>query len=88
MNRLPILAAVAVFAFVAGCSSPEERASQADADMKQKRMQLADDYQECTKKANAYEAAKKDGTANDLRPSDQVEMSTCDDIMKTMEALK
>ena len=32
MNRLFIIAAVAVFAFVAACSSPEKQAAQADAD--------------------------------------------------------
>ena len=88
MKRSLIFATVAVFAFMAGCASPEEKASQADADMKQKRMQLADDYQDCTKKAAAYEQAKQAGTQNDLRPADQVEMAQCDDIMKTMEALK
>lgn len=88
MKRLSIFATVAVFAIMAGCSSPEDKANQADADMKAKRMQLADDYQACTKKAEAYSAAKAAGTQNDLAPSDQVEMSQCDEIMKTMEALK
>jgi len=39
--------------------------------MKAKRMQLADEYQTCTKKANAYEAAVKAGTGGDVAPEDQ-----------------
>jgi hypothetical protein len=56
--------------------------------MKEKRMELADKYQTCTKKAGAYEEAVKAGTGNDMAPSDQVQMSECDEIMKTLEALK
>jgi len=88
MKRLSIFATVAVFAIMAGCSSPEDKANQADADMKAKRMELADEYQTCTEKAAAYEQAKQAGTQNDMRPEDQVEKAQCDEIMKTMEALK
>ena len=88
MKCSTIFAAVAVVGLLAGCSSPEDKAAQADADLKEKRMQLADEYQTCTKKANAYDAAVKAGTGNDMAPEDQVQMSTCDGIMKTMEALK
>ncbi len=88
MKRSSFFAAVAVIGLMAGCSSPEDQANQADADMKAKRMQLADEYQKCTKKAGAYEEAVKAGTGNDVRPEDQVQMAQCDEIMKTMEALK
>ena len=88
MKRSTIFAAVAVVGLLAGCSSPEKQAAQADADLKEKRMQLADEYQTCTKKANAYDAAVKAGTGNDMAPEDQVQMSSCDEIMRTMEALK
>ncbi|MCK5361620.1 MAG: hypothetical protein KAR22_01555 [Gammaproteobacteria bacterium] len=88
MKRSYIFAAVAVIGLLAGCSSSEDKAAQADADMKAKRMQLADEYQACTKKASAYEAAVKAGTGGDVASEDQVQMSECDEIMKTMEALK
>jgi len=81
-------AAVAVIGLLTGCSSPQDNAAKADAEMKQKRMQMADQYQECTTKAAAYEKAVKAGTGNDMAPGDQVQMSTCDEIMKTLEALK
>ena len=88
MERSYILAVVAVFGLMAGCSSPQDKAATADADLKAKRMQLADKFQTCTKKAAAYEEAVKAGKGNDMRPEDQVQMSQCDEIMKTMEALK
>jgi outer membrane murein-binding lipoprotein Lpp len=88
MKRSTIFAAVAVVGLLAGCSSPQDKAATADADLKAKRMELADEYQTCTKKANDYEAAVKAGKGNDMAPEDQVQMSTCDEIMKTMEALK
>jgi len=88
MKRLQFFAAVAVIGLLAGCSSAEDKAAKADADMKAKRMQLADQYQECTKKATAYDEAVTAGTGNEMAPKDQVKMSECDEIMKTMEALK
>jgi outer membrane murein-binding lipoprotein Lpp len=88
MKRSTIFAAVAVVGLLAGCSSPQDKAAEADADLKAKRMELADEYQTCTKKAKDYEAAVKAGKGNDMAPEDQVQMSTCDEIMKTMEALK
>jgi outer membrane murein-binding lipoprotein Lpp len=89
MKRSLIFATVAVFALMAGCSSsPEEQAAQADADMKAKRMQLADDYQQCTTDAAAYEQAKAAGNANEIAPEKQKTKADCDEIMKTMEALK
>ncbi len=88
MKRSYILAVVAVFGLMAGCSSPQDKAAKADADMTTKRMQLADEFQVCTKKATAYEEAVKAGTGNDMRPEDQVQKSECDEIMKTLEALK
>ena len=88
MKRLQILTAVAVIGLLAGCASSEDKAADADAQMKQKRMEMADQYQECTTKANAYDAAVTAGTGNDMAPEDQVQMSTCDEIMKTLEALK
>jgi len=88
MKRSYILAAVAVLGLMAGCSSPQDKSAKADAEMTAKRMQLADEYQACTKKATAYEEAVKAGKGNDMAPADQVQMSSCDEIMKTMEALK
>lgn len=88
MKRSYFLAAAAVLVLMAGCSSPEDKAAKADAEMKQKRMQLADEYQECTKKAAAYDEAVKKGEGEYVRPEDQVTMAQCDEIMKTMEALK
>lgn len=88
MKRSHFFAAVAIIGLMAGCSSPQDKAAEADAEMTAKRMELADKYQECTKKATAYEEAVKAGTGNDMRPEDQVQMSTCDEIMKTLEALK
>ena len=88
MKRLQFFAAVAVIGLLAGCSSPEDKAADADAQMKQKRMQMADQYQECTTKANAYDAAVKAGKGSEVAAEDQVQMSSCDEIMKTMEALK
>jgi hypothetical protein len=83
-----IFAAAAVFALMAACSSPQDRAASADAEMTQKRMKMADDYQECTKLAAAYEQAKKDGTADRVPSDEQKTTEQCDEIMKMMEALK
>lgn len=88
MNRSTIFAAVAVVGLLAGCSSPQDEAAKSDAEMNERRMQLADEFQTCTKKAKAYEEAVKAGKGNETAPEDQVQMSSCDDIMKTMEALK
>ena len=88
MKRLHIFAAIAVIGFLAGCSSPQDKAADADAQLKAKRMQLADDYQACTTKAAAYEAAVKEGKGNEMDPADQIQTSQCDEIMKTLEALK
>ena len=88
MKRSSFFAAVAVIGLMAGCSSPEDKSNQADADMKAKRMQLADEYQDCTQKAAAYEQAEKDGKAKEIPPEDRMTTAQCDEIMKTMEALK
>lgn len=88
MKRSTIFAAVAVVGLLAGCSSPQDKAAKADAEMNEKRMQLADEFQACTKKAKAYEEAVTAGKGNEIASEDQVQMSSCEDIMKTMEALK
>ncbi len=88
MKRSHFFAAVAVIGLMAGCSNPQDQAAKAEADMTEKRMQLADEFQTCTKKATAYEEAVKAGTGNDMAPADQVQMSQCDEIMKMLEALK
>ena len=88
MKRLHIFAAVAVIGLLAGCTSSQDKAADADAELKAKRMQLADDYQTCTTKASAYEAAVKEGKGSEVEPADQVQTSQCDEIMKTLEALK
>lgn len=81
-------ATAVVFASMTACSSPQDKADMADADLKEKRMQLADEYQQCTDKAAAYEQAKKDGTADRISPDDQKTNEQCGEIMKMMEALK
>ncbi len=83
-----VAAAATVMVLMAGCSSPQDKSAKADAEMTTKRMELADDYQKCTKKAAAYEEAVKAGTGNDMAAADQVQMSQCDEIMNTLEALK
>jgi len=88
MKLSSFFVAVAVIGLMAGCSSPEDKSNQADADMKAKRMQLADEYQDCTQKAAAYEQAEKDGKAKEIAPEDRMTTAQCDEIMKTMEALK
>ena len=88
MKRSPILAALAVLALMAACSSPQDKAAKADAEMTEKRMQLADDYKQCTEDAAAFEQAKKDGTADRVPPERQKTKEDCDEIMKMMEALK
>ncbi len=88
MKRSHFFAAVAVIGLMAGCSSSQDKSAKADAEMTSKRMQLADKYQDCTKKATAYEEAVKAGTGNDMAPADQIQMSQCDEIMKMLEALK
>ena len=88
MKSSSFFAAVAVIGLMAGCSSPEDKANQADADMKAKRMQLADEYQVCTMKATDYDTAVKAGKGSEVAAEDQVMMAQCDEIMKTMEALK
>ena len=80
--------ALAIVGFLAGCASPQDKAANAEADMTKKRMMLADEYQECTGKANAYEQAVAAGTGNDMASADQIPMSQCEEIMKTLEALK
>ena len=88
MKGLYIFAAVLVFAFMAGCSSPQDKAAKADAEMTQKRMKMADEYKQCTEDAAAYEQAKKDGTADGVPTERQKTTEDCDEIMKMMEALK
>lgn len=88
MKRTLTFAAVAVFAFLAACSSPQDKAAKADAEMTEKRMQLADEYKQCTADAAAYEQAKKDGNAKEVAPEKQKTKEDCDEIMKMMEALK
>ena len=88
MKRALFFVVAAVIVIMAGCTSSQDKAAAADAELKGKRMQLADEYQACTKKANAYEEAVKAGTGNAIVPADQIQMSQCDDIMKTLEALK
>jgi len=88
MKRSSFFAVVAVIGLMAGCSSPEDKSNQADADMKAKRMQLADEYQDCTQKAEAYAQAEKDGKGKEIAPEDRKTTEQCDEIMKTMEALK
>ena len=88
MKRLHLFATVIVIGLLAGCASSQDKAADADAQLKEKRMQLADEYQECTTKATAYEAAVKEGKGNEMKPEDMVQSSQCDEIMKTLEALK
>ena len=88
MKLSNFFAAVAVIGLMAGCTSSTDKAAQADADMKEKRMQLADEYQTCTTKAATYEKAVQDGKDKEYAPADQVVMAQCDEIMRTMEALK
>jgi len=88
MRRPLIFATVVVFALMAACSSPEDKANMADAELKQKRLKLADEYQQCTDKAAAYEKAMKDGTADRISTDDQKTKEQCDEIMKMMDALK
>lgn len=88
MRRLSIFAALVVFALMAGCSSPQDKAAKADAEMTQKRMKMADEYKQCTEDAATYEQAKKDGTADRVPTERQKTKEDCDEIMKMMEALK
>jgi Tfp pilus assembly protein PilF len=89
MKRSYFLATAAVLVLIAGCSSsPEEQSAQADADMKQKRMELADEYLECQKDAAAYEEAKKKGEGDSVRPEHQKTKEQCEEINKMMEQLK
>ena len=89
MKRSYFFSALAILVLIAGCSSsPQDKSAEADAEMKQKRMQLADEYLECTQKAAAYEEAKKKGEAEYVRPEDQKTKEQCEEINKMMEQLK
>jgi hypothetical protein len=88
MKRSHFFMAAIVIGLTAGCASPQDKAASADAEMTQKRMKLADEYQQCTTKANAYAEAVKAGKGKEYAPEDQVEMSQCDEIMKMLDALK
>jgi hypothetical protein len=88
MKHLLIATAVAALAFVAACASPQDKAAKADAQMTEKRMQLADEYKQCTEYAAAFVNAQEEGTADRVPPDRQMTKEDCEEIMKMMEALK
>lgn len=65
-----------LFAFVLGltlaCSSPQDRAYEAEAKVKQEKLRLVQEYQKCLKEAGDNKAMKE----------------TCEDYLKRAEALK
>ncbi|MDX1430983.1 MAG: hypothetical protein R3286_00920 [Gammaproteobacteria bacterium] len=63
---------VAVLVATAGCTSAEERAARADAQIKEERLNTLAEYKECVRDA--------DGKSDKLR--------TCDALLKAVEALK
>ena len=88
MNRLQIAAAVAAFAFVAACSSPQEKAAEADAEITNMRMELAEEYKQCNEYAAEFVNAQKEGKADRVPADRQKTKADCEEIMKMMEALK
>lgn len=79
MNLFKQASIVAVIALLAACSSPEERAAQAQEgafkaqeNVANRRLQLVDQYQSCVKNA----------------AGNQQKAAACDSLLKAAEALK
>ena len=72
MRRLPIAVFPVVLIWLAGCSSPQDRAYSAQEKIHKERLQLVDDYKECLKKAG----------------DDKQKTEACDQYLKAAEALK
>lgn len=71
-SRLSVISACAVLAVAAGCSSPEERAALAEAQIKEERLNMVAEYKDCVRES--------DGDSGKLR--------TCDALLRAVEALK
>ncbi len=72
MKRFPIAAFPVVLIWLAGCSSPQDRAYEAQEKVHEERLQLIDDYKACLKKAG----------------DDKQKTEACDQYLKAAEALK
>jgi len=72
MKHFRTIALPIVFVCFAGCSTPEERAHEAQEKVHNERLQLVDDYKACLKEAG----------------DDQSKTEFCDRYLKAAEALK
>ena len=64
--------ACAVLALAAGCTSPEERAAEAEAEIKEARLNTLAEYKDCVRESDG----------------DSAKLRTCDALLKAIEALK
>lgn len=71
-SRSVIITVFSTLILVAGCTSPEERAARAEAEIKEERLKTLAEYKDCVREA--------DGNTNKL--------VTCDALLKAIEALK
>lgn len=79
MRLTPLLILTALLVALGGCASAEEKAAKArersykaEAEIKEERLELIDQYKTCVKNAG----------------TDQVELNECDQYLKAIEALK
>ena len=72
MRRFHIVALPLIAIWFVGCSSPQDRAYQAQEKVHEERLQLIDDYRECLEQAG----------------DDKMKMESCDSYLKAAEALK
>jgi len=72
MKRFRIAALPVVLIWFAGCSSPQDRAYEAQEKVHEERLELIDDYKACLKEAG----------------DDKLKTESCDQYLKAAEALQ
>lgn len=72
MKRMRIIALPLTLTWLVGCSTPEERAYEAQEDVHRERLELVEEYKACLKDAG----------------DDQQKAESCDQYLKAAEALK
>ena len=65
------LSVILIFSFI-GCSTPQERAAEADANFKEERLKILKRYQECVKQ----------------NLDDKEKLSSCEHYLKAVDAMK
>ena len=72
MKVVKLAGMVALIGILAACSSPQDKAAKADAEVANRRLELIDQYQKCVKDAEG----------------DQQKVDACDSYLKAADALQ